>query len=100
MSRHGLVHAFTPTTHKTNATPHVADTILSVLLTSVPVFLFLRRRIALLDIFGYMGTSRISVRVHLDLREMEESLRLTRFQNSNAGQVSTEEPPLGTQVDH
>ncbi len=55
MSGHGLVHRSTASTHETNATPHVAVTVLSVLVTSVPVFLFFRR-VALLDIFGYTGT--------------------------------------------
>jgi amino acid transporter len=55
MSRHGLLHASTASTHKTNSTPHVAVTILSVLVAAVPIFLFLRH-VALLDIFGYLGT--------------------------------------------
>jgi amino acid transporter len=55
MSRHGLLHASTASTHKTNSTPHVAVTILSVLVAAVPIFLFLQH-VALLDIFGYLGT--------------------------------------------
>jgi amino acid transporter len=55
MSRHGFLDASTASTHKTNATPHVAVTISSVLVAAVPIFLFLRH-VALLDIFGYLGT--------------------------------------------
>jgi amino acid transporter len=55
MSRHGFLHASTASTHKTNATPHVAVTISSVFIAAVPIFLFLRH-VALLDIFGYLGT--------------------------------------------
>lgn len=55
MGQHGLLHASTRKVHKTHATPHVAVAISSTVAAAVPVGL-LMRRVAPLDIFGYLGS--------------------------------------------
>ena len=55
MGSHGLLHSSTGQTHETHATPHIAIAITSALATLLPVVLVVRH-MALLDIFGYLGS--------------------------------------------
>jgi amino acid transporter len=55
MGSHGLIHASAGRTHETHATPHVAIGISAALATLVPVVL-LFHHMAVLDIFGYLGS--------------------------------------------
>jgi amino acid transporter len=55
MGRHGLLHSATADAHKTNETPHVAVTVMSVVAFGVPGAMVLNH-IAPLDAFNYVGT--------------------------------------------
>jgi amino acid transporter len=55
MARHGLFHASAGEVHASHATPHIAVNLSSLAVLIVPLVLF-ARHIALLDIFGYLGT--------------------------------------------
>ena len=55
MARHGLFHESAGEVHESHATPHIAVNLSSLVVLLVPLVLF-ARHIALLDIFGYLGT--------------------------------------------
>lgn len=55
MGRHGLFHAATAGSHSTNATPHVAVSVMAAIAFAVPTILALAHN-APLDIFNWVGT--------------------------------------------
>ena len=55
MGRHGILHAATAGAHKTNETPHVAVSVMSVLAFAIPTAMILGK-VAPLDAFNYVGT--------------------------------------------
>jgi amino acid transporter len=55
MGRHGIFHQATADTHKSNETPHIAVTTMSIISFSLPTIAALGR-LAPLDIFNYAGT--------------------------------------------
>ena len=55
MGRHGLFHAATADSHSTNATPHVAVSVMAAIAFAVPTILALAHN-APLDIFNWVGT--------------------------------------------
>lgn len=56
MGRHGLFHASTADSHETNATPHVAVTILAAIAFIIPTIGVAIGGLAPLDLFNYVGT--------------------------------------------
>jgi amino acid transporter len=56
MGRHGLFHEKTADSHETNATPHVAVTILATVAFIVPAVCVAVAGLAPLDLFNYVGT--------------------------------------------
>jgi amino acid transporter len=55
LGRHGILPEATAGSHKTNETPHVAVTIMSVIAFSVPTLMIISK-IAVLDAFNFVGT--------------------------------------------
>jgi len=56
MGRHGLFHAATADSHETNATPHVAVTILAAIAFIIPTVGVAIAGLEPLDLFNYVGT--------------------------------------------
>jgi amino acid transporter len=56
MGRHGLFHAATADSHETNATPHVAVTILAAIAFVIPAVGVALAGLEPLDLFNYVGT--------------------------------------------
>jgi amino acid transporter len=56
MGRHGLFHASTADSHETNATPHVAVTILAATAFIIPMISVAVAGLEPLDLFNYVGT--------------------------------------------
>lgn len=55
LAEHGIVHSSIAEIHKSNKTPHVAVTVASLITLLVP-FPLIIRNVALLDIWGYIGS--------------------------------------------
>src|SRR6202050_2512068 len=55
MGQHGLLHKSAGTAHREHSTPHVAVSVSAVVILAIP-FVMLLRGVAVLDIFGYLGS--------------------------------------------
>jgi amino acid transporter len=53
---HGLFPGATGAAHADNETPHIADTLMSLIAFAVPYDMVVRHDVALLDAFNYVGT--------------------------------------------